>query len=190
MVYLNEWLPNPAGKDDPAEFIELFNRSSSTISLDGWALWTGKGKVFSLSGYVMRPDGYVALKKADTKISLKNADGALFLYGPGGMLVDHAAFAGAAPDGKSFSRIDYGTADTEHFAFVDPTPGTANKTINDQIAFQQYPVNVPLNAPLGTIQFLCLMIAAALVITVALAYIFYRNENSTQLIFESDPKIW
>lgn len=188
MVYINEWFPNPVGKDDPAEFIELFNRSSSSIHLDGWKLWTGKGKTFSLSGYSMGPGGYLVLKKAQTKFSLKNMDGALFLYGPVGEMADHAAFVGTAPEGQSFSRVDYGTADTEHFSFVDPTPGGPNKAINNQIAVRQYPFGVPLNLPLGAFQLVEFMIGVAVVMVGAWAYIIHSYEKLSKLIFERDAE--
>ena len=66
------------------------------------------------------------------------------LYGPGGQVIDSASFAGAAPEGKSFSRVDYGTAAIAHFAFEYPTPGATNKTIDTAVAAQNYPLGVSL----------------------------------------------
>lgn len=189
MVYINEWFPNPIGKDASSEFVELLNRSNASISLNGWALWTGgKSKESFLSGRI-GADGYAVLKKAQTKLSLKNSDGGLWLYGPGGGIIDHAAFAGAAPAGESFSRVDYGTEDNQHFAFVDPTPGALNKTVDNGITIRHYPLNVPLDPPVGPFQFFGLLVAAALVLTASWAYIVYKNENISQFIFKKDPSI-
>ena len=139
MIYINEWLPNPVGNDAAGEFIELYNSGAAAASLDGYALGDGAKKTFSLAGYSIPPGGYLVLKKAQDKLSLKNTDGAVLLYGPGGQVVDSASFAGAAPEGKSFSRVDYGTAPIAHFAFAYPTPGAANKTIDTTVATQNYP---------------------------------------------------
>jgi len=105
------------------------------------------------------------------------------------MLADHAAFAGAAPVGKSFSRIGYGVADVQYFAFLDPTPGTANNTINNGTTVHRYPLGVPLNAPLGAFQVFCLLLAAAMMLVVAWAYIIYKNETLSKLIFQGDAGV-
>jgi hypothetical protein len=40
-VVLNELLPNPGGADDDAEWVELYNRGTASVSLDGWILRWG-----------------------------------------------------------------------------------------------------------------------------------------------------
>jgi hypothetical protein len=193
MIYLNEWFPNPLGNDNckkncgwNVEFVELFNRSSSSVSLGGWALWTGgKAKKVFLSGRIMA-GGYAVFTKAQTKLSLKNNDGALWLYGPGGIVVDHAMFVGTAPIGKSFSRVDYGTEDTQHFAFLDPTPGALNEAFDNVVTVRHYLENVPLDPPLGMFQFLWLLFGAVAALTAVWIYLFYKNENLSQLIFQRD----
>jgi len=197
MIYINEWLPNPIGNDNcktncgwNVEYVELANKGSSTVDLDGWAFWTGgKSKKVFLGGRIA-PGGYLVFTKAETKLSLKNNNGGLWLYGPDGALVDHAAFTGAAPVRKSFSRIGYGAADVQYFAFVDPTPGAANNTIDNGVTVRRYPLGVPLDAPLGAFQFLGLLLAAATMLAVAWAYIVYKNENLSQLIFGGDAGVW
>jgi hypothetical protein len=42
-VVINEVLYDPAGKDEGAEFVELFNRSDSAVRLAGWRLESGNG---------------------------------------------------------------------------------------------------------------------------------------------------
>ena len=193
-IFINEWLPNPIGSDTckvncgwNIEFVELVNNGAAPVSLNEWSLWTGgKAKKLSLSGFVVPAHGYVIVKKPAVKISLKNNDGGLWLYGPDGALADAAAFKGVAPEGKSFSRIDYGAADIQHFAFVDPTPDAANNTINNEIAVQHYPTGVPLNAPLAGSDVFGLMFGATIVILAAWAYIIYTNEAISNIFFPRD----
>ena len=46
-VVLNELLPNPGGADDDAEWVELYNRGTTTASLDGWILLWGTSSLTS-----------------------------------------------------------------------------------------------------------------------------------------------
>jgi len=195
MIYINEWLPNPIGSDTckincgwNIEWVELFNSGNAPVSLSGWSLWTGgKSKKLSLGGFSVPARGYVILKKPQIKISLKNNGGGLWLYGSDGQLVDHAAFVGLAPEGKSFSRVGYGPADIQHFAFVDPTPGARNNLINNQVTVRHYPIGTPINAPLGGTQIAGLMLGAVVTILAAWAYIIKTNEAISNILFPRDP---
>ena len=196
MIYINEWLPNPIGNDNckancgwNVEFVELANRGSSTVNLSGWSLWTGgKSKKVFLSGTIA-PGGFAVFKKAQTKLSLKNSDGGLWLYEPSGALADHASFSGVAPVGQSFSRVDYGVEDTQHFAFLDPTPGTTNASIDTAITIHRYPSGTVLDPSLGPFQVAWLVISFVVVLASAIVYIFYKNENLSQFIFERNPGV-
>ena len=46
-VVLNELFPNPAGADDDAEWVELYNRGTASVSLDGWILRWGTSSLTS-----------------------------------------------------------------------------------------------------------------------------------------------
>jgi hypothetical protein len=46
-VVLNELLPNPGGADDDAEWIELYNRGTASVSLGGWILRWGTSSLTS-----------------------------------------------------------------------------------------------------------------------------------------------
>ena len=46
-VVLNELFPNPGGADDDAEWVELYNRGSAGVSLDGWTLRWGTSSLSS-----------------------------------------------------------------------------------------------------------------------------------------------
>lgn len=186
MVYINEWFPNPTGPDASGEFIELYNSANGTVNVTGWTLKTENGKKFLLKDENIPPGGYLVLKHADTKLSLRNASGGLALYGPAGSLVDYGNFSGPAPQGKSFSRIDYGTADIGHFAFVDPTPGAPNKTINNAIAVRNYPTNVALNHRLETSEFFAIMMGTAVLMLGLIIYVITSHEDLSKLLFGRD----
>jgi hypothetical protein len=128
-----------------------------------------------LDGISIPAGGYAIIKKPQIKISLKNADGGLWLYGPGGKLVDRAAFVGTAQEGKSFSRVDYGAANITHFAFVDSTPGAVNKTINNQVTVRHYPAGMSLVPGLTGFQMIGFMMAAAITIFAAWN-IYYKDQ--------------
>ncbi len=187
MVYLNEWFPNPAGADAAGEFVELYNSGSAAFSLDGYALGTGAKKRVSLSGRTIPPGGYLVLKKAETGLTLKNTDGAVFLYGPGGKTVDQAAFQGSAPEGKSFSRMDYGaSAITGHFAFADPTSGVRNKEASAMVASVRYPEGVSLVPQASLSSLILLSFGTSLVMLSLFAYIFSKNEDLSHCLFGGD----
>lgn len=189
MLYINEWFPNPVGNDASGEFIELYNNGPAAVPLNGYALSDGAKKKFSLSGYTISPGGYLLLKHAQDKLTLKNTNGALLLYGPGGQVVDSANFAGAAPEGKSFSRMDYGTASITHFAFVYPTPGVANKTIDTTVSVQSNPLGVPLSSPLSPVAFIVLMFSVASFFLLFFIYVVKKNRNISNFFFGGNEEV-
>jgi hypothetical protein len=211
MIYINEWFPNPIGADASNEFVELYNSASGTVSLAGWKLGTGtasttviipaKTKPISLAKFSVPPRGYLVLKKAQDKLTLKNVDGALLLYGPSGTVMDRASFAGTAPEGKSFSRVSYDSSVAQHFMFTKPTPGAANAKADDMVASNDYPVGVPLGkqslqssssaASLkASSAFMTspgvLAIGIALIIAVLFFYAFSKNEHLSNFLFGRD----
>ena len=192
MVFINEWLPNPTGADAKGEFIELFNKGSASANLNGWSLITSGKKIFSLNGYSIGPDDYLLLQRTTTKLALKNADESLSLYNAAGQLVDHSNFEGTAQEGKSLSRINYRTDPSEHFAWNDPTPGTANKiAVSTQVAATQYPLNVALNpASVNSAAFLGMMLAVGAIFATIVIYFVKYDEKAKELILGADKKNW
>jgi hypothetical protein len=188
MLYINEWFPNPVGADASSEFIELYNSGAAALTLNGYALGTGAKKKFALSGHTISPDGYLVLKKAQTKLALKNTDGALFLYGPNGQMVDQASFEGSAPEGESFSRISYVVSPAQQFVFTDPTPGARNKTVSTMVSSVQYPIGVSLAPQPAPLSPLLIAIGIALTTIFILAYIFAKNENLSHRLFGGNEK--
>jgi hypothetical protein len=186
MVFINELFPNPVGADAAGEFIELYNDGRSNVILDNWKLSVGGKKDFSLSGYSVPARGYLILKKSQTKLSLKNTDGGLFLYGLNGSVVDQASFAGAAPEGKSFSRINNNTGPAQHFVFEDPTPGVQNKSFDTSVASKEYPFGISLAPQISPSSFLVLVVGVASTIVLLFLYLLIKNENLSHIIFGRD----
>ncbi len=186
MIYINEWLPNPIGRDDSVtggEFVELYNSAASATSLNGYTLGDGAKKRFKLDGYSVPAGGYLVLTRAQDKLTLKNTDGEVLLYGPDGRVVDGASFAGAAPEGKSYSRTDYGTAPIAHFVFTYPTPGAVNKTIDTSVAVQNYPAGVSLAQHLSPGAFIVLMFCVGAFFLIFFVYVIQKNRNLSDFFF-------
>ncbi len=195
MIYINEWLANPVGKDsDPSassgrvgEFVEIFNNGKVSVNLSGWYL---KTKVATKTKFVLSGEvgggGFAVFKKPEFKITLGNTDGELFLYDASGKLVDHEQFLSLAPEGKSYARISEGD-----FLWTDPTAGMPNKFLErGALIDNTYPISVPLNKSLGIFDFILLALGAAAVLTGLIIFILKKNENLSKLFFRGDEANW
>ncbi|MBI2035376.1 MAG: lamin tail domain-containing protein [Candidatus Liptonbacteria bacterium] len=121
MLRINEFLPNPAGKDTAGEFIELYNSGFTPINLSGFSLRDKSGKVFKLSGSI-EPQSFRIFWRKETKISLNNINEKVFLFDNSGALLQGAGFLGEAKEGASFSFV------APDFIFSNtPTPGAPNQ---------------------------------------------------------------
>jgi hypothetical protein len=188
MIYINEWFPNPVGNDATGEFIELYNSGASVASLDGYTIGDAAKKKFSLTGYSIPPGGYLVLKHAQDKLTLKNTDGAVSLYGSNGQVIDAANFTGMAPEGKSYSRVNYSAASIAHFVFEYPTPGAANETMDTMVSANNYPLGVPLSPQLPPAGFAGLMVGVASFFLLFFIYAIQKNRNISKFFFGGDEE--
>ncbi len=116
LLKISEILPNPVGKDADNEFIEIFNASENSVSLQGFSLSDKSGKIFLLtsSGNVeISGNSYLVFPYSQTKITLNNSDEEVFLKNENGEVVSAAIFSGASPEGQSFSLFGNGYQWTE-----------------------------------------------------------------------------
>ena len=121
-MVINEFLPNPTGKDTEGEWIELFNNDLNAINLGGWQIKDASGKTFTFKNTALDSGRYLVVDYQTSKISINNSNEEIFLYNSKNELVDKAGFQGSAPSGKSLIRQG-----ENRFVFTDePTPGSSN----------------------------------------------------------------
>jgi competence ComEA-like helix-hairpin-helix protein len=123
-VYINEILPNPEGRDEVNEWIEIYNSNDFDINLSCWKLRDTEG---SVKTYTFPADtkilanGFLVFKRPDTKIVLNNDKDGLELMNPSGKIVDFLEYK-ESQLGQSFNRTD---SDWKWSSFL--TPGAENK---------------------------------------------------------------
>lgn len=101
-MVIQEFLPNPVGKDADGEYIKLFNDGQAVVNLNGWKIKDAGGKIFKLDGYSLDPQKELVLDYAVTKIFLNNDGETLFLYNSAGSLIDEKGYSGKAEEGVSY----------------------------------------------------------------------------------------
>ena len=185
-MLINEFLPNPVGKDADGEWIELFNNSQETINLNGWQIKDASGKTFIFKNQTINPGEYLVLDYKTTKISLNNNGETLFLYDQNGNLIDKVGFTGSAPEGKSLIRRN------NQFVFTDKlTPVKTNVFENAALSesaasknnlvanIANAPINnLPINNKAST-HFTNLLIGLSVALVLAfLSVIILRKINS------------
>jgi len=120
MIWLSELLPDPTGRDETDEFIELSNAGDEPVNLTGWKLTDGKTD-FELDGTI-EPEDYVTILRPQSKIALNNSGDTVFVVDPFGKTINGVTY-GKSVSGKSFSR----QGSTEQWVWTEPTPGTTNE---------------------------------------------------------------
>ena len=162
-LVVNEIMFNPQypHSDSYFEFIEFYNRGSSSIDASGWFLKDDSEYntfILPLSGVTVPAGGYlVVAKNADSietnysvtgvvggmSFSLNNDDDAVRLYNAAGDLMDFVYFTDSDPwpeaadgDGPSLELIsadlDNNVASNWQASVGDGTPGTSNSTNIDE----------------------------------------------------------
>ena len=178
MILINEWLPNPAGRDGAEnEWIELANTGSETVSLRGYKLAADSGKGFIFSNQTIPANGYLVVARKLTKITLKNSAGSLSLWDTAGAKIQTASFVGDAPEGKSVNRT------SDRFAFGEPSPGAVN--IAPQTAMMQnaFPAG-PLHASsFGIFSAIGASLGVALALSVLAVILIKRSHDLSELFF-------
>lgn len=118
-MIIQEFLPNPAGKDSDGEYILLFNDAKNIQSLDGWSIRDAGGKVFKLSGQ-LTPNKELRLVAGLTKINLNNSGETVTLYNASGKVIDSLSYTGTAGEDIPVARVLTGETQAKLF---DDLPG-------------------------------------------------------------------
>ncbi|MGC8775743.1 MAG: lamin tail domain-containing protein [Minisyncoccia bacterium] len=177
MVKINEWLPNPIGKDNQNEWIELYNDANQTINLNNWVIVSGN-KTYKIKDKSINPKSFLLLNQKEMRFNLLNENGQLKLYDAQNNLIDQAKFFGQAPEGKSFSRFE------NNFIFSEPTPGKENFYAQTVEIIKNYPLNLPLNKIYNQKEFFIIAILIGILLSLITWYIIKNNENLKELFFK------
>jgi len=114
-VFINEILPSPEGADETEEWIELYNSNNFEVDLSGWKIEDIEGVKTS---YIVNPsassgqakilaNGFLVLKRSETKISLNNTEDGLNLFWPDSKIADSMSYKNA-PRFQSYNRMGSG----------------------------------------------------------------------------------
>jgi PKD repeat protein len=122
-IVLNEFFPNPDGRDQDSEFIELFNQESVDVPLIGWSLTDGKKAYRFPDTARIDGQGFFVVTYAMSHLLLRNSGSEFQLVDPNGRVVNGVAYS-EAPNGLTFARVD--GADRWDWT-SEITPGSENE---------------------------------------------------------------
>ncbi len=100
----SEIYPNPPGKDEGGEFVELINAAEESRDVQGWQIQQGKSLYTFPESVRVSPQSVFGFGLAGTKITLKNTTGSLMLLDPSGKIQDTLTYVDV-PEGESLSRF-------------------------------------------------------------------------------------
>lgn len=93
---INEFMPDPEGKDEDSEWVELFNENTFGIDLSGWYLddaERGSSPYKIPNGTVILPNSYLAISAPELKLSFKNSEDSVRLLDPGKNVSEEVSYA-------------------------------------------------------------------------------------------------
>lgn len=127
-LLLNEILPNPLGRDDGLEWVEIYNPNDFAVNTKGYSLddYTDKGSsAMKLKEIEILPKSHYLIY--DPTVSLNNSDEEIQLLDPNGTLLDKVFF------GKSFEGQSYARMKSEWLWTTFPTPNFANEIVSEEL---------------------------------------------------------
>jgi hypothetical protein len=111
-VFINEIMPNPEGPDETEEWFEIKNSNNFDVDLYGWKVKDIAGTIsiftFTKNTKILA-NGFLVLKRPETKMMLNNDEDGLNLLSPDGNTVDAVSFT-KAPLGQSYNKTNSGWA--------------------------------------------------------------------------------
>jgi hypothetical protein len=120
-LVINELLPACQGPDADCEYVELYNPENRAVRLDGWRLVIKNAKYVFSEEATIKAQGYLVIKRPDSRLSLNNSGTAVNLVDPRGKIVSGVEYSKAKEE-VSFSRVD----GREWQWTTTPTPGKPN----------------------------------------------------------------
>lgn len=125
-LVLSEILPNPVGRDQDGEFIEIANQDFTKANLQGFYLINSSGKKFKFaSSTPLLAGDFLVVPRSLSNLSLKNSGGeTLEFYDSSNRLVDKVFYDNSALEGAALARASSTVVIWEWS--LTPTPGQAN----------------------------------------------------------------
>ena len=113
-IIINEVFPNPEGKDNENEFIELKNIGEEAVDLDSWKLGDNSSKKYTIDSEDLettqiQPGEILVFLRSVTSIALNNSGiEKAKLYQPNGNLIDEVEYSGKVQENYSYARAEDG----------------------------------------------------------------------------------
>lgn len=133
-LYVNEIFPDPTGRDNGVEFIEVVNRATARRTTSGWQVKIGS-RIVPLPAATLETGGFVLLQGETFSATLRNGGAEVYLMDPTGA-VRHGVAYPTARVGRSFSWTG------KRWAWSDPTPGAVNASATANTAPAAKPTTV------------------------------------------------
>jgi len=128
-ILVSEFLPNPKGKDEDGEWIEIYNAGRKELNLDGWFLddIDGGSKPYKIKEKIILPGEYLVFSRQETKIALNNNFDSVRILDPEGNLFFEISYE-KPKEGFSYALDENG--DWLWTSIL--TPGTKNLFSDDE----------------------------------------------------------
>ncbi len=127
-ILINEFLASTTPSSIYQEFVEIYNASTTSISLDGWRIEVendGVGSTTDLTGFVICINGWLAVEYEDKNVL--RASSTITIYDDNNNEIDKIFYINADIADKSFARIPDGSAN-----WVDPTPTPMGTNVTEE----------------------------------------------------------
>ncbi len=121
-IEINEILPNPSGKDEGEEWLEIINHSDTNIDLKNWRIGNKSKKGSFLEETIIKAGGIYTISGKYLP-TLGNTDDTISIYNSSGQIVDTISYSDA-PENKSYSRFSSG------WGWSEPSRNLPNKPSN------------------------------------------------------------
>ncbi|HRH33093.1 MAG TPA: lamin tail domain-containing protein [bacterium] len=103
-ININEIFPNPTGKDDGQEWVEIINSGNKNLDLKNWHLGNKTKKGIALESIVIKPQALYTISGRFLP-TLGNSEDTISLFNPLGTKIDTIIY-GKAPENKSYSYVN------------------------------------------------------------------------------------
>ncbi|MBU1037172.1 lamin tail domain-containing protein [Patescibacteria group bacterium] len=126
-ILINEILPNPQGSDSEAEFIELYNFSTTEVDLVDWQLQDNSTRVYTISeddftNTQISANGYFVVYRSQSGIALNNNGDQVKFFSPDNNLIESIIYDDQGTEAETFARDE----NNQWHWTKTPTPGTVN----------------------------------------------------------------